>query len=350
MDSDHFAVMPGDLLDVFRNDNDNLLDIDGLADLLDEWTEEAPSDAHAFAPAGYGVVTTDTKPEMQMMMPVLQTAPGSASMSGNNSAEAYSDQTSAAALGRQARKSSSGQEPATKQQRGNGDRKKRTRNQEQMEHNRIAQQKYRERKKMENHELQTALDMLAAELAAMKAFEVRNQELEMTATSLSMQVAMQAQQIQNLELQVTAQSSELSSTKEQLATQQAVSTSQQKMILDQHQRLQLQEEIISNLKKSLKTSVDTAWTKLGNPDPRSVCKKMNEAVKAALEGAKDMEGLQDTLAQIPEHLVVEICKNILAACKDLWPQLASQFDKLHNENPNCPFKLGLCAGAAGPIA
>jgi hypothetical protein len=26
---------------------------------------------------------------------------------------------------------------------------------------------------MENHELQTALDMLAAELAAMKAFEVR---------------------------------------------------------------------------------------------------------------------------------------------------------------------------------
>jgi hypothetical protein len=75
-----------------------------------------------------------------------------------------------------------------------------------------------------------------------------------------------------------------------------------------------------------------------------------QAVKAALEGAKDMEGLQDTLAQIPEHLVVEICKNILAACKDLWPQLASHFDKLHGENPNCPFKLGLCAGAAGPIA
>eukprot|EP00955_Chlamydomonas_euryale_P016045 171329-Chlamydomonas_euryale.AAC.1 len=55
---------------------------------------------------------------------------------------------------------------------GQPSRKKRTRNATQMEHNRVAQQKYRERKKLENRDLQQAVDMLTAELAAMKALEV----------------------------------------------------------------------------------------------------------------------------------------------------------------------------------
>ncbi len=51
--------------------------------------------------------------------------------------------------------------------------KKRTRNADQMEQNRQAQQKYRERKKAEHEQLQKALEQMAAQLAAMKALEVR---------------------------------------------------------------------------------------------------------------------------------------------------------------------------------
>ncbi len=54
-----------------------------------------------------------------------------------------------------------------------GKRKRRTRNKEQMEHNKINQQKYRQRKKIENVELQHAVDLLTAEVAALKVLEVR---------------------------------------------------------------------------------------------------------------------------------------------------------------------------------
>lgn len=68
------------------------------------------------------------------------------------------------------------------------ERKKRTRNQQQMEHNRLAQQKYRERKKNENQELQTAVELLTAELAAMKALEVHARDMEAQNTMLKQQV------------------------------------------------------------------------------------------------------------------------------------------------------------------
>lgn len=68
------------------------------------------------------------------------------------------------------------------------ERKKRTRNQQQMEHNRLAQQKYRERKKNENQELQTAVELLTAELAAMKALEVHARDMEAQNAMLKQQV------------------------------------------------------------------------------------------------------------------------------------------------------------------
>ena len=79
------------------------------------------------------------------------------------------------------------------------------------------------------------------------------------------------------------------------------------------------------MQERLKESVDLVWDSMGEKDPAMVCRRMHEAVRTALEGAKDMDGLQETLAQLPEYVVVEICKNILHACKDMWPHISSHF-------------------------
>lgn len=124
------------------------------------------------------------------------------------------------------------------------------------------------------------------------------------------QVAAASQQMQTLQVKVAEQDSKLTMQASQINTQQELLTSQQKMILDQHQKLQLQEEIIANLKDRLKESVDRAWDSIeaSTTDPHVVCRKMHEAVREALRGAKDVDGLQETLAALPDQLVVEICK------------------------------------------
>jgi hypothetical protein len=66
----------------------------------------------------------------------------------------------------------------------------------------------RERKKAEHEELQTALEQLTAQLAAMKALEVQASELRASNAGLQATVATQAQQLQQLTLKVGVRASQ----------------------------------------------------------------------------------------------------------------------------------------------
>ncbi|KAG2440988.1 hypothetical protein HXX76_003841 [Chlamydomonas incerta] len=202
-----------------------------------------------------------------------------------------------------------------------GVKKRRQRNAEQMESNRVAQQKYRQRKKGEQSALQTAVDMLTVQVAALKAVEVRNSELEAATAALQSTVSQQAAAIASLQQHGAGQSAELEATRAALGHSQQQVAAQHKVILDQGAKLRLQEQVIASLKDRLKDEIDDAMKAVV---PGTVCDKMVAAVKATLYGAKDVSGLQDILSQLPEHLVHEICKNIWQVCKESWPDLRSR--------------------------
>jgi len=363
----------GDILDVFRTDSGNLFDIDSLADLIDDW-EESPLNRP-------GAIGQPFVPDVDVKTVINTNGGGSNSSSGRHSSglstsvAAGPDAMSApikcdgstadvfhrSSLGSlSAVATAGGAESAdnlTMGEDGQPSRKKRTRNATQMEHNRVAQQKYRERKKLENRDLQQAVDMLTAELAAMKALEMRAATLEHAHRALGAQLAGSEAELAALRVEVAEKNATISRQVDQLAGQSETIASQQRVILDQHAKLRMQEEIIANLKERLRVNIEDAYNsahQLVNPDPASVCAKMHAAVRTALESAKDMEGLQDTLqvlSKLPDSMVVEICKNILRTCRDLWPDLAARFDARFPQFAACAARAsaGSCATAVGTL-
>ncbi|GFR47160.1 hypothetical protein Agub_g8851 [Astrephomene gubernaculifera] len=199
-----------------------------------------------------------------------------------------------------------------------GVKKRRQRNADQMESNRVAQQKYRQRKKKEQSALQQAVDMLTAQVTALKAVEVRASELESSNAALRASLSQQGASLGLLQQHSAAQTAELEATRAALVSSQAQVAAQGRAIVDQQAKLRLQEQVIASLKDRLKERIDEA---LQHVVPGTVCEKMVAAVKATLYGAKDVSGLQETLAQLPEQLVTELCKNIFHVCKETWPEL-----------------------------
>ncbi|GIL75960.1 hypothetical protein Vretimale_5606 [Volvox reticuliferus] len=202
-----------------------------------------------------------------------------------------------------------------------GAKNRRQRNAEQMESNRVAQQKYRLRKKQEQSALQQAVDLLTAQVAALKAVEVRARELETSNSALQQTVRQQSASILALQQQNAMQATQLGATRAALDSSQEQVAAQNKIILDQQAKLRLQEQVIASLKDRLKERIDEA---MQHVVPGTVCEKMVAAVKATLYDAKDVHGLQETLAQLPEHLVNEICKNIFHVCKETWPEMRAR--------------------------
>mmetsp|Transcript_28087 Transcript_28087/g.71598 ORF Transcript_28087/g.71598 Transcript_28087/m.71598 type:complete len:397 (-) Transcript_28087:670-1860(-) len=203
-----------------------------------------------------------------------------------------------------------------------GGRKKRTRNSEQMAQNRVAQAKYRERKKAEQEGLASAVETLTAQLAALKAIEARAMELEGANRVLAGQVAAQAATITKLEGQLAEVRLEASAAQADAAEARKVAAAQQVMILDQHARLRMQEEVVEALRGRLAGHVEEAF---GSHDPKTMCVRMCTAVRAALAGAKNVEGLQEALAALPEDVVTDLCRAILCEVKKTWPELEARW-------------------------
>ncbi|EFJ47580.1 hypothetical protein VOLCADRAFT_91849 [Volvox carteri f. nagariensis] len=211
-----------------------------------------------------------------------------------------------------------------------GVKKRRQRNAEQMESNRVAQQK--QRKKQEQSVLQQAVDLLTAQVATLKAVEVRAGELEATNISLQETVRQQGASIAVLQQQNASQAAELEAVRGALHSSQSQVAVQGKIILDQQAKLRLQEQVIASLKDRLKERIDEA---MQHVVPGTVCEKMVAAVKATLYDAKDVHGLQETLAQLPEHLVNEMCKNIFQVCKEFWPEMRARCSQQVGGSNSC---------------
>jgi len=204
-------------------------------------------------------------------------------------------------------------------------RKKRTRNAQQMAQNRVAQQKYRERKKVEHSQVQQALDQLNAQLAAYKVLEMQTDELRTLNTSLSATASVQAVQLTQMAQKISMQGEELSIARKQMADMSALAGAQQRMILDQHHKLRLQEEVIDALKGRLNSKVEHAFSTV---DPHTVCQRMCTAVREALTERRDVGGLQLLLEDLPEDVITDVCRAILAEVKNMWPDLAVRFKNL----------------------
>jgi len=325
-----FFDFSNSLLDILKTD-DNLLDFEGLAEMLEIDMQQGgvPNVQPPYVLAQQGQQGHPPEHFFQQLQaaaavpagPPLQAQPAPPSTSVSAHARSKSSEGHSSDQTAHDNEGSDEEDGNTTAGGRRGQKKKRTRNSEQMALNRVAQQKYRERKKSENDSLHAALEQLTTQLAALKAIEVRNAELENSNQSLMLQASQQHNHIQRLEGQVQQQAGALKQQGTALTHSQTLVSQQQVMILDMHAKLRLQEQIIGSLKDQLKESIDKA---LSNVDTGNMCSRLIAAVKASLYGAKDVEGLQELLEKLPDDLVVELCKTIFHACKDMWPELMSK--------------------------
>ncbi|MEW5303522.1 MAG: hypothetical protein WDW38_001856 [Sanguina aurantia] len=324
------------LFDILKTDGSlgqSLFDVDSLSEYLELGSVSTLEADPAFLPAAAHTAGHNTSssqiPEISEMFSSWQQRPNEASHNTSSAehsgafgpphlAQPKEHKMNAAAVYNSTAEEEGEGAPDGESWGAGGAKKKRTRNNQQMELNRVAQQRYRERKKAEYNELQSAVDQLTAQLAAIRALEARNEDLEIRNASLVDTHVMHSGAISSLQEELSEKSTALAVSQAELTATRALVGSQQRMILDQHARLQLQEQIIVSLKERLKESIDGALEHIGIG---SVCDKLIAAVKASLYGAKDVDGLQDALEALPDHLVVEICKNILYTCKSMWPDL-----------------------------
>lgn len=149
---------------------------------------------------------------------------------------------------------------------------------------------------------------------------------------LASQVTAQAARISSLELQTSAAQAEAVAARAEAEEARRTVAAQHAMILDQHTRLRLQEDVVEALRGRLKERVEAAF---GSRDPKQVCARMCDAVRAALAGASNVEGLQHALDQLPEHMIVDICHAILCEVRAMWPELSERLAAMPGCRP-CP--------------
>ncbi len=56
-----------------------------------------------------------------------------------------------------------------------------------------------------------------------------------------------------------------------------------------------------------------------------------------------MEGLQESLAQLPDDVVTDVCRAILCEVKKMWPELEQRINAFHEANGG----KGVCASRCG---
>ena len=197
---------------------------------------------------------------------------------------------------------------------------------------------------MENQHFQRVIDELTLQVSLLKAVEVKSVRVESENMRLANEVKDQKGKV--LELEST------------ISNQAATIREQGQVILTQETRLKLQEQIIEALKLRLESSMADVFkemeteggkseAKVPEDQANAFCAKMKEAVRAALAGAKDVEGLQEMLLQIPEEMVFKLVRHIFASCRDMWPEVHQKMAELGIE---CHIQPSSCAAEAGHLA
>lgn len=198
---------------------------------------------------------------------------------------------------------------------------------------------------MENHQFQRVIDELTLQVSLLMAVELKGLKAESESLRLSEELKGQKNKVAELEATTSSQAETIHQ--------------QQQVIFSQETRLKLQEQIIEALKGRLASSMADVFTEMeaeakpaaqSGDQAKAFCGKMRDAVRAALAGAKDVEGLQETLVQIPEEMVFKLVRHILASCRHMWPEVTQKMAEFGIECPLVPTEWPSCAAEAGHLA
>ncbi len=67
-----------------------------------------------------------------------------------------------------------------------------------------------------------------------------------------------------------------------------------------------------------------------------------QAVRKSIEGARDVAGLQESLAQLPDSVVEDICRSLLHEVKLMGPDLEAAFQALGGAPSHCAAQATNC--------
>lgn len=190
-------------------------------------------------------------------------------------------------------------------------RRRRSRNSKQQELNRLAQQRYRERKKQKYTDMQQSVDALACQLGQLSTLQKENRLLRGRAQELEVT-------IQKKDLQVKQHQEQLKTTHQILTKQVNTIREQQATIGQQGKRVQEQAAQAQEMQHKLDNTLDAALLSL---DADTVSSKVVAAVKSAMTSSKEFKSLHPTLAQMPDAVVQQISSTLTRCCAEMYLQL-----------------------------
>lgn len=177
-----------------------------------------------------------------------------------------------------------------------GKRRRRIRNSKQQELNRLAQQRYRQRKKEKYSELQCTVGCLQSQMDRLSFLEKETTQLKQGQAQLQAQLAARDAALAVAQQQVRAVAVQLKAAQDKCVAQERA-VQDQAAVIDQ-QRQQLKSSTLAGL------------------DPQSLSDRLLAIVKTALEEASAQSG-SAAAALTSEAVVQQISRTLTSCCRDL---------------------------------
>ncbi|KAF6263428.1 hypothetical protein COO60DRAFT_1698844 [Scenedesmus sp. NREL 46B-D3] len=203
---------------------------------------------------------------------------------------------------------------ATQGGKGTSKRRRRIRNAKQQELNRLAQQRYRERKKQKYCNLQGTVDELSVRLSQLNTLEAANSELHSRNGQLEGVVKQQQVQLQQQQDTISKQAQQLQTQAQQLAHQ-------AQQLQSQVLRVEQQDRQLAELKGHVAAAA-AGSSNQQQPAADQLNDQLALAVRAVLTGvssmtsmlpAKDAQQMQQVVTTLPDSIL----QQIRSCCRDV---------------------------------
>lgn len=185
-----------------------------------------------------------------------------------------------------------------------GKRRRRVRNTKQQELNRLAQQRYRQRKKEKYSELQTAVNSLREKIEELNLLQKETDSLRFAQSELQKQVATRDAALQQAHVQMKNQA-------QVMKAQQEKCQLQERQIADQQQTLEQQ-------RQHLRTAT------LAGLDPQALSDRLLSVIKQAFSEVSAQQGPATGDALSSEVLVQQISRTLTSCCRELMSNPTKQ--------------------------
>jgi hypothetical protein len=105
------------------------------------------------------------------------------------------------------------------------------------------------------------------------------------------------------------------------AQSQSLVQQQQTVILEQHAKLQLQEQVLEELRRRLNAAADMAFPAAGRALAAALAAETD--LRAALQRARTLDDFQAALAALPKEAMQTICECVFDEVGELWPEVGA---------------------------